>query len=452
MMNEDFSRRMTALLGQDEFVRFRAALSAEPAIAIRPNRARGFDLTAPLRPVPWSGRGYYLENRLPFTFDPLFHAGGYYVQEPSSMFVEQAFHVALQGLGMDISDGDKLAVLDLCAAPGGKSTLVRSLMGDGNVLVSNEVDPRRAQILLENMVKWGQPDVCVTQSGAEAVGAVPDAFDIVLVDAPCSGEGMFRKDPAAVAQWSPRLVAQCSALQRTILESVWSALRSGGYLIYSTCTYSLEEDEQNVDWAIRHLDAEVVEVPVEAAWGVTGNLCPDLKFPVCRFLPHKVRGEGFFLALLRKSGRHVPTDVAPRMRKVQKRVRMLFPEQNTMPAVSHDKRSRRSGVGRSGKTLPTTADTSAYSLPSAQMNLRCRPVSLPTVELSYADALRYLRHEAISLPPLAERGLVVVTYGHCPLGYAKNVGNRANNLYPSSWRIRSGHLPEPFPSPVKLFS
>lgn len=451
-MNEDFSRQMTALLGEDEFQRFCTALSAGPAIAIRPNGARGFSLTAPLRPVPWSGRGFYLDNRLPFTFDPLFHAGGYYVQEPSSMFVEQAFRVALHGLGEDVADSGTLAVLDLCAAPGGKSTLVRSLMSDGNVLVSNEVDPRRAQILLENMVKWGQPDVCVTQSGAEAFGAIPDAFDMVLVDAPCSGEGMFRKDPAAVAQWSPHLVDHCSALQRTILETVWPALRSGGYLIYSTCTYNALEDERNVDWAVHHLGAEVVEVPVEASWGVTGNLCPDLDFPVCRFLPHKVRGEGFFIALLRKSGRHVPAGVPPRLRKMQSRVRTLYPVPSADATSSLEIKGRRNRKKPAKRKSADVPAASLYSSPEAQMNLRCRPVALPTVEVSYADALRYLRHEAVTLPPSAQRGLVVVTYGRCPLGYAKNVGNRANNLYPASWRIRSGHLPEPFTSPVKLFS
>lgn len=451
-MNEDFSRQMAALLGEDEFRRFRTALSAEPTIAIRPNRARGFDLAAPLRPVPWSSGGFYLENRLPFTFDPLFHAGGYYVQEPSSMFVEQAFRVALQGLGADVTDDGTLAVLDLCAAPGGKSTLVRSLMSDGNVLVSNEVDPRRAQILLENMVKWGQPDVCVTQSGAEAYGAIPEAFDIVLVDAPCSGEGMFRKDPAAVAQWSPALVAHCSALQRNILESVWPTLRTGGYLIYSTCTFNAEEDERNVDWAVRHLNAEVVEVPVEASWDVRGNLCPDLDFPVCRFLPHKVRGEGFFIALLRKSGRHVTADAAPRMQKVQSRVCTLYPAPHAVAAPSHETKRRFDRKKSAKKPSVNASASSLYSTPEAQMNLRCRPIALPTVEVSYADALRYLRHEAITLPPSTERGLVVVTYGHSPLGYAKNVGTRANNLYPAVWRIRSGHLPEPFPSPVMPFS
>ena len=223
--------------------------------------------------VPWCESGYYLPNRPAFTFDPLFHAGGYYVQEAASMFLEQA---------MRRSVGAPCRMLDLCAAPGGKSSLASTLLPKGSLLVANEVIRQRSQILAENLTKWGCPNTIVTNSDPADFGQLDNFFDVLLTDVPCSGEGMFRKDPVAVSEWSPQNVELCYQRQRRILSDVWPSLKPGGIAIYSTCTYNVHEDEENIAWICQELGAEVLEVPVSADWGITGNLLNN-DFPVYRF-------------------------------------------------------------------------------------------------------------------------------------------------------------------------
>jgi SAM-dependent methyltransferase len=239
-----------------------------------------------------------LKTRPTFTFDPLFHASCYYVQEASSMFVERVLSHYVK---------DPVTMLDLCAAPGGKSTLCRSVLPDGSLLVANEVMRNRSQILAENLIKWGHPDVIVTNNDPADFTSLTNLFDVVLTDVPCSGEGMFRKDEVAVEEWSVDNVDICWQRQRRILKDIWPALKPGGILIYSTCTFNREEDEDNVAWIAKELGAEILPVPVEADWGITGNLAGE-DFPVYRFLPHHTKGEGFFLAVLRK--RHFTDDKA----------------------------------------------------------------------------------------------------------------------------------------------
>ena len=246
--------------------------------------------------VPWCESGYYLPSRPAFTFDPLFHAGGYYVQEAASMFLEQAMRRYV---------GAPCRMLDLCAAPGGKSSLASTLLPKGSLLVANEVIRQRSQILAENLTKWGCPNTIVTNSDPADFGQLDNFFDVLLTDVPCSGEGMFRKDPVAVSEWSPQNVELCYQRQRRILSDVWPSLKPGGIAIYSTCTYNVHEDEENIAWICQELRAEVLDVPVSADWGITGNLLNN-DFPVYRFLPHKTRGEGLFMAVLRKTGTSEP--------------------------------------------------------------------------------------------------------------------------------------------------
>lgn len=289
-----FTEYTRALLGVEEYEKLVSALQQEPPVSIRLNRLKVHRLKVEnalsVQP-PWSSEGIYLDERLTFTFDPLFHAGCYYVQEASSMFVEQVLrqHVT-----------KPVVMLDLCAAPGGKSTHARSVLPEGSLLVANEVIRNRSQILAENLTKWGHPDVVVTNNDPADFSALPSFFDVILTDVPCSGEGMFRKDPVAVEEWSPENVEICWQRQRRIIADVWPSLKPGGILIYSTCTYNTKEDEENVRWILQEFGAESLAVDIREEWNITGNLLCGESASVYHFFPHKTKGEGFFLSVLRK--------------------------------------------------------------------------------------------------------------------------------------------------------
>ena len=243
-----------------------------------------------IEPVPWCNGGFYLPQRPSFTFDPLFHAGAYYVQEASSMFLDFVLRQLVS---------EPVTMLDLCAAPGGKSTCALAALPKGSVLYSNEPVKNRASILTENVIKFGHPDITVTNNYAQDYLKAKITFDIILTDVPCSGEGMFRKDPNAVNEWSMQNVESCWKLQRSIVGDIWQCLRPGGILIYSTCTFNAKEDEDNVSWIVDELGAEPVMLEgVRKEWNITGALKGSL--PVYRFIPGKTRGEGLFLAVLRK--------------------------------------------------------------------------------------------------------------------------------------------------------
>ena len=292
-----FADHTRSLLGDEEYNKLAVALDDEQPVSIRLNEAKlpgaSFGLFHGCAGrVPWSSTGVYLDRRLTFTFDPLFHAGCYYVQEASSMFVEQALKQYV---------GETPAVmLDLCAAPGGKSTHARSVLSEGSLLVANEVIRNRSQILAENLTKWGHPGVVVTNNDPADFADLEEFFDVILTDVPCSGEGMFRKDPVAVSEWSQENVDICWQRQRRIISDIWPSLKPGGLLIYSTCTYNTKEDEENIRWIRDAFGAETLPVNVSDDWNITGNLLAGDDFPVYRFLPHRTKGEGFFLAVLRK--------------------------------------------------------------------------------------------------------------------------------------------------------
>lgn len=451
---------MSELMG-GEAGRLFAALDREPVVSIRLNRLKlaavsSFCELSPAARVPWATDGFYLSSRPAFTYDPLFHAGAYYVQEASSMFA---------GLALRSVADVPLRMLDLCAAPGGKSTLYRSLLPEGSLLVANEPMRQRVRVLAENLAKWGHPDVVVTNNFPADFAPLSGFFDVVAVDAPCSGEGMFRKDAQAVSEWSEANVEMCSRRQREIVGDVWPALRPGGYLLYSTCTYNTHENEENVAWIAETLGADVVRLSVDEDWGITGNLLsPSGGVPVYRFLPHKTCGEGLFVALLRKhegeSGRSL------RMRRGRR------PEAKAVvPAVCKEwlVDGRRFSWERNGAVVSAVREALAADVAALRDVLRvvCAGVTVaeekgrawipqqelalstvfnadafPRAELDYGAALSYLRGEAVVLPREVPCGLVCLTYRNLPLGFAKNLGNRANNLYPDAWRIRSSHLPD----------
>ena len=465
-----FIERTRRLLGDEQYLLFEEALQTDVPVSIRPNRKKMAQAIEG-EPIPWAPSGIYLNNRPTFTFDPLFHAGCYYVQEASSMFVEQVLQTYVK---------EPVVMLDLCAAPGGKSTLSRSVLPEGSLLVANEVMRNRSQILVENLIKWGYPDVIVTNNYPADFTELPPLFDVILTDVPCSGEGMFRKDEVAIEEWSVDNVDVCWQRQRRILNDIWPTLKPGGLLIYSTCTFNCEENEDNVAWIARELGADVLEVPVDDAWCITGNLI-DKYFPVYRFLPHRTKGEGLFLAILRK---HSSTDdktmfyaeenivLRSKTRKVKKgkdtkgrpqpisipketkgwlegyenylvemkgTIAVAFP----LKHVSiHTLLQEHLKVIHSGITLGEIKGKDFIPHHSLAMSIARHEEAFPQAELSYEQAIAYLRKEGLVLDASVPRGYVLVTYKQVPLGFVKNIGNRANNLYPQEWRIRSGYMPE----------
>lgn len=461
-----FTEYTRSLLGDSEYAALTGALGQDPSVAVRLNANKPCSLPWDRRPVPWCRDGYYLQQRPSFTFDPLFHAGAYYVQEASSMFLEQV-------LAQHLPDGP-VVMLDLCAAPGGKSTHARALLPEGSLLVSNEVMRARAQVLAENLTKWGHPDVVVTNSDPADFASLTGMFDVVLTDVPCSGEGMFRKDEGAVADWSPENVALCWQRQRRIVGDVWPCLKPGGVLVYSTCTYNTAENEENVSWIARELGAEVLPVAVDPAWHITGNLLSGASFPVYRFLPHRTQGEGLFMAVLRKLDGGEPVWKAGGMeRRAGKRIKTTREKkgQDGLPArgqmeMIHGWLDDEDGAyellaqGERILAFPARWMALLQQLKSSLYLLQagvavagqkgrdwvpCHALGVstllhrgafPEVELADEDAIAYLRSEALQLPESSPRGILLVTYQGIPLGFVKNLGNRANNLYPSEWRIR----------------
>ena len=422
---EDFIRETRQVMGEERFNRFLGAFDEEAPTSIRLNprfaRSVACGVMSENTTVPWCPEGYYLKGRPQFTFDPLFHAGCYYVQEASSMFITHVLgsfltpHSTL--LTPRITPHSTLLTprnaLDLCAAPGGKSTAMRSVLPEGSLLVSNEPIPTRAQILLENITKWGWEDCIVTNNYPRDFRKAKVKFDVILCDVPCSGEGMFRKDPATISEWSLQNVEKCWRLQREIVADAWECLNPGGLLIYSTCTFNIKENEENVRWIMDTYDAEALDIPIDPSWNITGSLLPGFNAPVYRFIPGITRGEGLFLCALRKSPRK--EDGGWRKEKSPRKENTL-----TKETLAKNKFIK---IMDTGNLLPPSS------------------ILLPRIDLSYFEALKYLRGEALVLPADSPRGMVTITYRGIPLGPAKNIGNRANNLYPKPWRIKTTHLP-----------
>ena len=463
MMNlpSDFEKRTSALLGETDYQLFSDALQHDIPVSIRVNVEKYPHEVPGGTNVQWSRAGRYLASRPTFTFDPLFHAGCYYVQEASSMFVEQALRQYVHAPSV---------MLDLCAAPGGKSTLARSVLPEGSLLVANEVMRNRSQILAENLIKWGHPDVVVTSNDPADFSPLRHLFDVILTDVPCSGEGMFRKDATAIEEWSIENVDLCWQRQRRILTDIWDCLKPGGLLIYSTCTFNREENEDNVAWIANELGAEILPVDTLPEWNITGNLVGG-DFPVYRFLPHRTVGEGLFLAVLRKHEGEIERMPEAKKKKdkkvkggkggntvltVPKELKQWIDTPDDYDfAVSGEKvtamSSRWSAVFDSlssylhilhaGITLAELKGKDFVPQHSLAMSIVRNDV-FPSVELDYSQAISYLRKEAVVLDASAPHGYVLVKYAGVPLGFVKNIGNRANNLYPQEWRIRSGYLPD----------
>ncbi|MBR5600313.1 MAG: RsmF rRNA methyltransferase first C-terminal domain-containing protein [Bacteroidaceae bacterium] len=447
-LNGKFVERTRALFGEERYGRFVQALETEPVVSIRFND-RKMEADSSLNAVPWASAGRYLESRPVFTADPLFHAGCYYVQEASSMFVEQAVRQYVDR---------PVRALDLCAAPGGKSTLLLSQLPQGSMLVSNEPVPLRAQILAENVTKWGNAASLVTRNEPADFAPFRNFFDFVLVDAPCSGEGMFRKDSYAVEQWSVSNVEQCARRQREIVADIWESLRPGGLMVYSTCTFNREENEDCVEWIANELGAEVLEVKIDDEWNITGSLTTE-GLPVYRFIPGYTAGEGLFLAVLRKDGSSTAVQPkAPRMQLAPAKLKsevakwiaapadfdfvmqgdtvIAMPKEHTAAMLALQQKLK---VLHMALPLAEVKNNKILPLHALAMSTELVAQAFNTVELEREKALAYLHREALLFAD-APVGHLLLTYKGTPIGFVKNIGNRANNLYPAEWRIRKNPL------------
>ena len=463
---EEFTTYTRQMMGDSLYARYAAGMLQPPPVSIRlhPQKSRGHEVGSSLagEDVPWCHLGHYLSHRPNFTFDPLLHAGAYYVQDAASMFIDKVIrqHVT-----------QPVVMLDLCAAPGGKTTAALSALPDGSMLFANEPIPSRARILLENIQKYGHQDVVVTNNYAPDYVRSGLRFDVILADVPCSGEGMFRKDEGAITEWSVHNVAHCQQLQRQIVEDIWSCLRPGGLLIYSTCTLNTRENEENVQWMMTTLGAEPLAVDTDEQWHITGDLYCREPLPVYRFIPGITKGEGLFMAVLRKS----PEDDAPdqssqKMTKRRESARRhekptgsippdimswlaeptsyTFKKQgDTIIAIPRRweplyEQARQLRILHAGITVATDKGRQFIPHPSLALSLGLRRGVFDEVALTKPEAITYLRREPIAVGSNHPRGHLLFTYHDIPLGFAKNVGQRANNLYPQEWKIKSSHIPE----------
>ncbi len=449
---QDFIDRTKPLMG-DQWDEFVSSLQAETPTSIRlnGNKTKHSNLASQ---VPWCADAYYLDKRPQFTFDPLFHMGGYYVQEASSMFVKQAVSQLIAG---------DVRVLDLCAAPGGKSTLLSSSISENSLLVSNEIIRSRANILSENLMKWGNPNHVVSNNRPEDFSQLKHFFDLILVDAPCSGEGMFRKDTQAIEEWSEANVLLCAKRQKEILTSVWNALKPGGYLCYSTCTYNREENEEIVAWLSSEFDAVGKSLEIDESWNITVSEVNGAD--TYHFYPHRTKGEGFFLAVLQKNEDEA-IDAKIFKQKKDKKVKKIAPvsaeykkyllqqEEFVLSAEDSFIHAIPSHLEADIEILKQHLKLLSYGICMGQMKGRdfiphqslalsksLNKESFETCEVDWNTAISYLRSEAITLSN-SSKGYILLTYRGMPLGFVKNLGNRANNLYPNEWRIRSANLPD----------
>ncbi len=459
------------------------ALTSETSIRLNP--FKGAEIAG--EAVPWCAQGLYLPERPSFVADPLYHAGAYYVQEASSMMIG----MTIDEQGDTNKEGRPLRILDLCAAPGGKSSLLAGAMPPGSLLISNEVIASRAAILAENMARWGHPGVIVTQNDPKDFAFLEGFFDLVVVDAPCSGEGMFRKDPAAIAEWSPDNVENCALRQQRILRDIAPVVRPGGMLVYSTCTFAPQEDEEMVSWLLSELgdDFELAPFALQEGWGWDSLRLAGVKDAAHRAWPHRVRGEGLFICRFRRKGEGneeqgitpVPRgfegnkDLRREERKKRKNKEQgikkgkggseewrelvapfiaddpdlhqeladdrvfLYPKAvaEVMPLLTGRLRMLRKGV-LAGK-LHRKGLAPAHELALSSLLSE----TVPRCALEKEAALRYLQKEDLPaadfhLPAthLPTANWLLPTYQNIPLGWAKLVGPRLKNQLPVNWRIR----------------
>jgi 16S rRNA C967 or C1407 C5-methylase (RsmB/RsmF family)/NOL1/NOP2/fmu family ribosome biogenesis protein len=414
-------------------------------VAIRINRKKWTRNPQYSGSVPWCRDGFYLEKRPSFTFDPLFHTGCYYPQEASGMFIEQVYK---QTIG-EIKD---LRILDICGAPGGKATHLSALIGDKGYLVANEVIRSRASVLAENLTKWGLSNAIVTQSDPSAFSRLPGFFDILLVDAPCSGEGMFR-DQVAVDEWSERNAALCCERQKRILTDAWPALKENGILIYSTCTFNPDENEKNIKWFTTNREAETVRLDISEFKGIAEIEHEGIYG--YGFYPGRIKGEGLFVSVLTKTGannKNPATEYHGKERRPDKSEIYIVSDLSNFKhdsiikinddlisiPCSYNDYSMISGslkIIKPGTKICTLKKKNLIPSHELAMSVFLRNSVYYILNLNRHEALSYLGRESLQVTG-AHSGWSLAAYEGANLGFLNNVGSRINNYYPVEWRIR----------------
>jgi len=434
-----FTERTREIL-KEEFDDFLKSLETNSPVSVRVNNKT--EIVPSTETVIWNKNGYYLPERPLFTADPLFHAGAYYVQEASSMFLAE---VAKQFFS------DAETVLDLCAAPGGKSTSLLQELPKNSLLVCNEIVRSRAYILAENIAKWGNSNVIVTNNKPEDFSKTAAFFDAIVVDAPCSGEGMFRKDSGAIHEWSVENVTLCAQRQKEIIGHIWDSLKPGGILVYSTCTYNREENEENIQWICENFDAQKLDVLIPENSGIVTS---DAGY---RFYPHRVKGEGFFISVIKKSEESTfskknknygnkgikfvkeKNDLISSLKEPEKF--SFFIDENYLRAFPIDRFDDYYFVFKclnfmsGGLTLAEIKGKDYIPAAEFALSKELNISKVISFDSNKDEAIRFLRKDAIVLND-DQRNYVLICYKELALGWVKNLGNRCNNLYPQNWRIR----------------
>ena len=431
--------------GYDEQA-FLAAHQQPAVISVRANPGKDIGLFADNERVPWCSNGVYLPSRPVFTLDPAYHAGAYYVQEASSMFLEHMLRDILK-------DRTGLRVLDLCAAPGGKSTLIAAMLDKDSLLISNEVIRTRASVLDENMTRWGYMNTWVTSNDPRDLSKLTGYFDVIVVDAPCSGSGLWRKDAAALDEWSEGNVQLCGERQQRILADIWPALKQDGILIYATCSYSPQEDEEVLDWLADTYDVATIDIAVPEEWGIARAISPVKKMAGYRFFPGKVKGEGFFIAAVQKKNEaedmRLPRYKPQNDKKIQAQAGYLLQDAEQIfiqsdkdnysairPAHEADWQLLQKAVYLRKTGLKLGNPVAKEWLPEHEVALGVDANrELPCINVNKEEALRYLKREDMKVPDIA-KGWYIVKYSGLGLGWVKALGNRVNNYLPKHWRIR----------------
>ena len=424
--------------------------SREQITSIRINPSKEFNANSHFgnaEKVAWSTNGYYLQERPSFTIDPLFHAGAYYVQEASSMFLEEVVKQTC-----DLTK--PLRVLDLCAAPGGKSTLLQSIISDESILVSNEVIKARVNILTENITKWGASNVVVTNNDPKDFQRLPNFFDVIVVDAPCSGSGLFRKNNNAINEWSAGSVEMCSLRQQRILADILPSIKPGGILIYSTCSYSDSENEEILDKMIDELGLENISVDISEFRGIVDSVSKNTHSKGYRFYPDKIKGEGFFIAAFKKNEEEAEDE--KRIKYKDLRIPKIAEEIVKTYVAGNEKYTfiaQREDI----LAIPTAIINSFYEvqfamyikqagtkigtlirnelIPAHEFVLsKLVSDKIPRIDILLSIAQDFLRRKEISIDTNI-RGWAILVYDGAQLGFVKILPGRINNYYPKDLRI-----------------
>ena len=448
---EAFIRQRKADLG-NESAAFFAALAAPAPVSFRLNPSKPIENDSSENYVPWCDLGRYLSRRPVFTLDPHFHAGAYYVQEAASMIIGRVISNLTSG-------ASSLLALDMCAAPGGKSTLLADYLPDGSFLVANEVIKSRYRILEENLSKWGIANLATTNQDSKRFQPIKGLFEVVLVDAPCSGEGLFRKDPQAIGEWSLANVDLCAARQKRILANSVPLLAPGGLLIYSTCTYNRSENEENAQWLLDNFDLEAVNPDLQPEWNITEK---SLGY---QLYPHRNDSEGLYFFCARYTGsqnarklrdsparnfvqlpkKHWPL-INPWLKTPQK-WRYYQNAQGRIYAIHKQWQQRITPnvsvlqPGKIGLDLGTLKRNDFIPSPQLALSPVLNDSGIPRVELDHRQALSFLKKETPAVAAVP-RGWALAVFEGNALGWMKGLGSRINNYYPKEWRIRMDINPQ----------